>query len=71
MDLITPGYGSYFHKIIAVGGTQGYRRQSIQKQINARAVSAECHHLFTSQMLTRSKQHRKGQMDASESPCVG
>lgn len=42
MDLITPGYGSYFHKIIAVAGTQGdIEGKGIQKQINADAVSVE------------------------------
>lgn len=42
VDLITPGYGSYFHKIIAVAGTQGdIEGKGIQKQINADAVSVE------------------------------
>lgn len=35
-DLITPGYGSYFHEIIAVGDRQGdIEGKGIQKQINA------------------------------------
>lgn len=60
-DLITPGYGSYFHEIIAVGDRQGdIEGKGVQKQINAQAKSVECHHLFTSQMFTRSKWHPKG-----------